>query len=95
MIIVTGGAGFIGSNFLHYLRKVTDEEVVVLDNLTYAANEQYIPSLHKFIWCDIRNEDHVNYIFNKLKPTKVFHFAAESHVDKSLFQIPIHLLVLI
>ena len=39
MIIVTGGAGFIGSNFLHYLTRVTDEEVVVLDNITYAANE--------------------------------------------------------
>ena len=49
MIIVTGGAGFIGSNFLHYLRRVTDEEVVVLDNLTYAATEEYIPSQHKFI----------------------------------------------
>ena len=43
MIIVTGGAGFIGSNFLHYLTKVSDEEVVVLDNLTYAAHEEYIP----------------------------------------------------
>ena len=84
MIIVTGGAGFIGSNFLHYLRKVSDEEVVVLDNLTYAATEEYIPSEHKFIWCDITNEDHVNYIFDKFKPTKVFHFAAESHVDKSI-----------
>jgi dTDP-glucose 4,6-dehydratase len=84
MIIVTGGAGFIGSNFLHLLQKVTDEEVIVLDSLTYASNEKYIPSNCKFIWCDIRNEDHVNYIFNKFKPTKVFHFAAESHVDKSI-----------
>ena len=84
MIIVTGGAGFIGSNFLHYLRRVTDEQVVVLDNLTYAAKEQYIPFEHKFVWCDIRNEEHVNYIFDKFKPTKVFHFAAESHVDKSI-----------
>ena len=84
MIIVTGGAGFIGSNFLHYLTKVSDEEVVVLDNLTYAAHEEYIPSQYKFIWCDITNEDHVNYIFNKFKPKKVFHFAAESHVDNSI-----------
>ena len=84
MILVTGGAGFIGSNFLHYLHKVTDERVVVLDSLTYAANEKYIPDYCEFIWCDIRNEDHVNYIFNKHRPSKVFHFAAESHVDKSI-----------
>tara|TARA_B100000700_G_scaffold98174_1_gene110525 strand:- start:1186 stop:2109 length:924 start_codon:yes stop_codon:yes gene_type:complete len=84
MILVTGGAGFIGSNFLHYLHKVTDDEVIVLDSLTYAANEKYIPDHCHFIWCDIRNEDHVNYLFNKFKPNKVFHFAAESHVDKSI-----------
>ena len=84
MILVTGGAGFIGSNFLHLLSKVTDEEIVVLDSLTYAANEHYIPSHCKFIWCDIRNEEHVNYLFNKYRPSKVFHFAAESHVDKSI-----------
>jgi dTDP-glucose 4,6-dehydratase len=84
MIIVTGGAGFIGSNFLHYLTRVTDDEVVVLDNITYAANESYIPSQHKFIWCDISDAEHVEYIFNKVKPTKVFNFAAESHVDNSI-----------
>ena len=84
MIIVTGGAGFIGSNFLHHLTRVTDEEVVVLDNITYAANESYIPSQHKFIWCDISDAEHVEYIFNKVKPTKVFNFAAESHVDNSI-----------
>ena len=84
MIIVTGGAGFIGSNFLHHLTRVTDEEVFVLDNITYAANESYIPSQHKFIWCDISDAEHVEYIFNKVKPTKVFNFAAESHVDNSI-----------
>lgn len=84
MILVTGGAGFIGSNFLHYLKKVSDEKVIVLDSLTYAANEKYIPDHCEFIWCDIRNEDHVNYIFNRHRPRKVFHFAAESHVDRSI-----------
>ena len=84
MIIVTGGAGFIGSNFLHHLTRVTDEEVVVLDNITYAANESYIPPQHKFVWCDISDAEHVEYIFNKVKPTKVFNFAAESHVDNSI-----------
>ena len=81
MILVTGGAGFIGSNFLQHLRGV---EIVVLDSLTYAANEKYIPDHCEFIWCDIRNEDHVNYLFNKHRPNKVFHFAAESHVDRSI-----------
>ncbi len=65
---VTGGAGFIGSNFLHYLKKVTDEEVIVIDNLTYAADEKYIPKHYTFEWCDITNEQHVNYLFDKYNP---------------------------
>jgi len=48
MLLVTGGAGFIGSGFLHYLQQVTDEEVVVLDNLTYAGKEEYIPVSSQF-----------------------------------------------
>ena len=82
-LLVTGGAGYIGSHVVYQLIN-KGHKVVVLDNLTYAAKEQYIPFEHKFIWCDITNEDHVNYIFDKFKPTKVFHFAAESHVDKSI-----------
>ena len=85
-IIVTGGAGFIGSNFLEFLRGVTDDKIIVLDSLTYASNEGNIPQCPQieFVWCDIVNEKHVNYIFDKHKPKKVFHFAAESHVDKSI-----------
>ena len=85
MLFVTGGAGFIGSNFLHYLQR-TDEQVVVLDSLSYAADINFIPKYDQFIfeWCDITNEKHVNYIFKKYKPEKVFHFAAESHVDNSI-----------
>lgn len=86
MYLVTGGAGFIGSNFLHYMRKVTSEKVIVLDNLTYAADLRFIPDdpQFEFVWCDITNENHVDYIFKKYKPRKVFHFAAESHVDNSI-----------
>jgi dTDP-glucose 4,6-dehydratase len=86
MFLVTGGAGFIGSNFLHYMRKVTNEKVIVLDNLTYAADLGFIPDdpQFEFVWCDITNENHVDYIFKKYKPRKVFHFAAESHVDNSI-----------
>tara|TARA_Y100001938_G_scaffold137350_1_gene201384 strand:+ start:3014 stop:3955 length:942 start_codon:yes stop_codon:yes gene_type:complete len=84
--IVTGGAGFIGSNFLHYIKKKWDNQIVVLDNLSYAADLEYVPNDRQFIfeWCDISNEDHVNYLFKKYKPKKVFHFAAESHVDRSI-----------
>ena len=85
--IVTGGAGFIGSNFLHYLKDHTDtdpEDVVVIDNLSYAADLSYVPPSFIFEWCDISNENHVNYIFDKYKPSKVWHFAAESHVDNSI-----------
>lgn len=86
MFLVTGGAGFIGSNFLHYMKKVTNEKVIVLDNLTYAADLRFIPEdpQFEFVWCDITNENHVDYIFRKYKPRKVFHFAAESHVDNSI-----------
>ena len=84
--IVTGGAGFIGSNFLHHIKKRWDNQIVVIDNLSYAADLEYVPNDKQFIfeWCDISNEDHVNYLFKKYKPKKVFHFAAESHVDRSI-----------
>lgn len=86
MLLVTGGAGFIGSNFLHYLKDNTDEEVLVVDNLTYAADLRFAPDdpQFKFVWCDITNEKHVDHVFRKYKPRKVFHFAAESHVDNSI-----------
>jgi dTDP-glucose 4,6-dehydratase len=86
MILVTGGAGFIGSNFLYFIKDKTDEKIIVIDNLTYAAELDYIPneSTFEFVWCDITNENHVDYLFKKYKPNKVFHFAAESHVDNSI-----------
>ena len=85
-IIVTGGAGFIGSHFLEYIKDRTDSKIIVLDKLTYAANKNNIPNSPniEFLWCDIANEDHINYIFNKYKPKNIYHFAAESHVDNSI-----------
>ena len=83
-IIVTGGAGFIGSNFLHHLLTVTDEEIVVIDNFTYAANKEYVPHQLTLLECDISDRKHVDEIFSKYKPKKVFNFAAESHVDNSI-----------
>ncbi len=86
-IVVTGGAGFIGSNFVHFLFNVTDEEIVVIDNLTYAANKDYVPRQATFIECDISDQDHVDEVFQKHKPSKVFNFAAESHVDASIANV--------
>lgn len=85
-ICVTGGAGFIGSHFLHFIKDKTDEEIIILDNLTYASDVKNIPEKNnfEFIWCDISNEKHINYLFEKYSPKKIFHFAAESHVDNSI-----------
>lgn len=83
-IIVTGGAGFIGSNFLHHLITCTTEEIICIDNLTYAADWHNIPDPVKLYTTDIADEHNCEYIFKKYKPSTVFHFAAESHVDNSI-----------
>ena len=83
-ILVTGGAGFIGSNFLHHLVTVTDEEIVCIDKLTYAANWRYIPDNIKFYTIDIASKSACDTIFKRHKIKTVFHFAAESHVDNSI-----------
>jgi dTDP-glucose 4,6-dehydratase len=83
-ILVTGGAGFIGSNFLHHLITCTDEEIVCVDKLTYAADWHNIPDDVKFYTTDILEEHNCEFIFKKYKPSVVFHFAAESHVDNSI-----------
>jgi len=83
-ILVTGGAGFIGSNFLHHLINVTDEEIVCIDKLTYAANWRYIPDNIKFYTIDIASKSACDAIFSRHKIKTVFHFAAESHVDNSI-----------
>jgi dTDP-glucose 4,6-dehydratase len=89
-ILVTGGAGFIGSNYInHILSERDDYNIINLDNLTYAGNlENLKPSENKknytFIKGDISNSELVNYIFNKYKIKYVINFAAESHVDRSI-----------
>lgn len=88
--LVTGGAGFIGSNYLHYVvNKYPEDEFVCLDALTYAGNYNNIKELEskpnfKFIKADIRNKDHIDYIFSTEKFDTVINFAAESHVDNSI-----------
>lgn len=94
-ILVTGGCGFIGSNFIQYLltNKETGEEVKVLnlDKVTYAGRGNNISHMnlsqdrnYEFIKGDIVNRDFVDYIIAKNKPDIIFNFAAESHVDRSI-----------
>lgn len=83
-ILVTGGAGFIGSNLLHHLRKSYDEEVICIDKLTYAANLNNLPNDVRSYVTDIANEHDCEFVFKKHKPRVVFHLAAESHVDNSI-----------
>ena len=89
-ILVTGGAGFIGSNFINYiLSKRKDIFIVNLDKLTYAGNLQNLKDVEKhpnytFVKGDIVNDELVSYIFQKYEITHVINFAAESHVDRSI-----------
>ncbi|MCH6573975.1 MAG: dTDP-glucose 4,6-dehydratase, partial [Bacteroidetes bacterium] len=89
-VLVTGGAGFIGSNFINYiLAKRDDYNIIILDKLTYAGNlENLIASETKknyhFIKGDISNKELVNYLFKKFDIKYVINFAAESHVDRSI-----------
>jgi dTDP-glucose 4,6-dehydratase len=89
-VLVTGGAGFIGSNVINYiLAKRDDYNIVILDKLTYAGNlENLIASESKnnyhFIKGDISNMELVNYLFNKFDIKYIINFAAESHVDRSI-----------
>ena len=89
-ILVTGGAGFIGSNFLNYMvKKYPDIFFINLDKLTYAGNLENLKSIensenYKFIKGDIADKNLIDSIFKKFSPEKVVNFAAESHVDRSI-----------
>lgn len=89
-ILVTGGAGFIGGNFIHYmLDKYKDYKIICIDNLTYAGNLETLEPVRnnknfKFIKSDISDRESIFKIFEKEKPDIVVNFAAESHVDRSI-----------
>lgn len=88
-ILVTGGAGFIGSNFVLDWFLGSSEPVVNLDNLTYAGNLQNLHALngdsrHTFIHGDIGNKGLVAQLLAQYKPRAILNFAAESHVDRSI-----------
>lgn len=89
-IVVTGGAGFIGGNFIHYMvKKYPDYEIVCLDKLTYAGNLETLESAmnlknFKFIKGDIADRAFIFELFQTEKPDIIVNFAAESHVDRSV-----------
>lgn len=89
-IIVTGGAGFIGGNFVHYMvNKYPEDMIINLDLLTYAGNLETLKSVenannYKFVKGDIADREFVFKLFEEEKPDMVVNFAAESHVDRSI-----------
>ena len=89
-IIVTGGAGFIGSNFVFYmLEKHPEDRIICVDSLTYAGNLSTLESVmnnpgFRFVKLDIRDRKGVDRLFEEEKPDVVVNFAAESHVDRSI-----------
>ncbi|WP_077036168.1 dTDP-glucose 4,6-dehydratase [Pelomonas sp. KK5] len=88
-IIVTGGAGFIGSNFVLDWLKAGDEPVITLDVLTYAGNLENLAALegdarHTFVQGDICDRALVDRLLAEHRPRAIVHFAAESHVDRSI-----------
>ena len=85
MIFITGAAGFIGSNFAHYLAQKGFEDVVILDKLTYAGDMDNLYDLKFPVkGVDIADEYRLSELFSQYKPKYIFHFAAESHVDNSI-----------
>ena len=88
-ILVTGGAGFIGSALIRYIIKETDNSVINVDKLTYAGNLENLKEIHSskryfFEKVDICDYDSIFSIFLKYEPDIVMHLAAESHVDRSI-----------
>jgi dTDP-glucose 4,6-dehydratase len=86
-LLVTGAAGFIGSNFVHHVLKHTDDEIISLDALTYAGSRENLDSVlnhprHEFIEGDIRDRELVGRLIEDVDA--IINFAAESHVDRSI-----------
>src|SRR2546423_5306381 len=89
MLLITGAAGFIGGNFVHHWFAQGDEPVIVLDKLTYAGNPETIASHLQagratLVRADIGDRETVRQLLATHRPRAVLHFAAESHVDRSI-----------
>ena len=89
-LLVTGGAGFIGSNFIHYLlEKYPGYYIINYDKLTYAGNLENLATIqesnnYKFVQGDILNKELLEYVVNTFEVDVIVNFAAESHVDRSI-----------
>src|SRR5262245_36494868 len=88
-IVITGGAGFIGSNFVRLALQRTPARLVVLDKLTYAGNLRSLDGVRDdprcvFVHRDIADRALVDQVYREHRPTCVVNFAAESHVDRSI-----------
>src|SRR5256886_2313922 len=89
MLLVTGGAGFIGANFVVSTLEATGEPIVNLDKLTYAGNPRSLDAVredarHRFVQGDICERERVRNLLATHRPRAIVHFAAESHVDRSI-----------
>ena len=81
---ITGGAGFIGSNFAHYVSDIWDD-VIILDKLTYAGDmDNLYPLKYPVKGVDLAYENRLEELFKQYKPKNIFNFAAETHVDNSI-----------
>ena len=88
-ILITGGAGFIGSALVRHLIDQTDHEVLNLDKLTYAGNLESLTSIatntrYEFVQADIADQPAVSAVLERFQPQAIMHLAAESHVDRSI-----------